>query len=98
MQLATPAERHPFGRDLQHADHRGLIPLALRGVRYRPIGAAAPAAAESGGVRRRRSDRTCLSALSSLTCSWCCCTWCKEDPQCSSKLNSAAALRRVQAF
>jgi hypothetical protein len=42
MHLATPAERHPVGGDLQRADHRRLIPLALRGV---PTGRSARRAA-----------------------------------------------------
>ena len=39
---ALAAQRRALGGDLQRPDHRGLlIPLALRGVKYRPIGAAA---------------------------------------------------------
>jgi K+-transporting ATPase ATPase B chain len=35
------AERDPVRRDLQRADHHRADPLALKGVRYRPLGAAA---------------------------------------------------------
>ena len=38
---AQPRERHPQRRYLQCADHSCLIPLALRGVAYKPIGASA---------------------------------------------------------
>ncbi len=34
------AERHPVGGDLQRPDHHCSHPLALRGVPYRPVGAA----------------------------------------------------------
>ena len=34
-------KRHPLGGDLQRPDHPLLIPLALRGVTYKPIGASA---------------------------------------------------------
>ena len=52
--LAVPAARRPerdaagdagigdpVGGDLQRRDHHRLIPLALRGIAYRPLGAAA---------------------------------------------------------
>ena len=39
-----------------------LVPLALRGIRYRPEGAAALAAAQPAGLRRRRRDRARSSA------------------------------------
>jgi hypothetical protein len=41
MGLHSPDERGAVGRHLQRARHRGLIPLALRGVRYRPAPASA---------------------------------------------------------
>ena len=37
-----------------------LIPLALRGVSYRPLGAAAAAARQPADLRRRRPDRAVL--------------------------------------
>ena len=42
MDLSSPRTAILVGRHLQRADHRRCsIPLALRGVRYRPVGAAA---------------------------------------------------------
>ena len=35
MGLGDAAQRRSFGADLQRADHSALIPLALRGVRFR---------------------------------------------------------------
>ena len=54
MRLATPDLGHPVGRHLQRADHRGLIPLALKGVKYRAAGRRRAAAPEPADLRPRR--------------------------------------------
>ena len=41
MHLAHAGERDHVGGDFQRADHRRAYPLALRGVTYRSVGAAA---------------------------------------------------------
>ena len=46
-----------------------LIPLALRGVRYRPDQRGEPAAPQPVGLRARRRRRRRSSASSSSTCS-----------------------------
>jgi K+-transporting ATPase ATPase B chain len=40
MGLATPTSADPVRHHLQRADHHRLIPLALKGVSYRAVGAA----------------------------------------------------------
>ena len=40
MGLHTPGKRDPVGDHLQRADHRRADPAGLRGVKYRPVGAA----------------------------------------------------------
>ena len=51
-------QRHPLGGHLQRASSSSLlIPLALRGVRYRPLGAAALLRRIAAHLRRRRRHR-----------------------------------------
>ena len=40
MHLATPRQRHPQRRHLQRHHHHPAIPLALRGITYRAVGAS----------------------------------------------------------
>ena len=57
MRLATPASAILSAVIFNALIIVALIPLALRGVKYRPDRRGGPVAAESVGVRARRADR-----------------------------------------
>ena len=73
MHLATPQSAILSAVIFNALIIPALIPLALRGVKFRAVGAARSAAAEHAGLWRRRR-RCCRSSASrsSTCCSWSC--------------------------
>ena len=70
MRLATPAERHPVGGDLQRPDHHRPDPAGAAGGEVPPARRGRAAAPQPAGLRRWAASSCRSSASRSSTCCW----------------------------